>query len=65
MQLVMNILIYIAGISILLWLFIIGILDLMRRDNKRRKVAHNVVILLLSGSYIIKIVVMEIIPSFR
>lgn len=61
----MNILIYIAGISILLWLFIIGILDLMRRDNKRRKVAHNVVILLLSGSYIIKIVVMEIIPSFR
>ena len=59
---IFDLVIAIAGLSILLWLFFYAIKDLLTKDNAKRKLMHNTIILLLSLVYIIKIIVKDLMP---
>jgi hypothetical protein len=55
-----ELLVAIAGISILLWLFVNALRDLLPSGRHTRKPSHNILILCLTGIYIVKILFKEI-----
>lgn len=52
------------GVSILTWLLYTAIKDILLKSEARRKKSHNLIIVVLSLIYMVKIIVKDIYPSF-
>jgi hypothetical protein len=62
---ILDIIIGFSGLSILLWLFLFALKDILARANAKRKTAHNTIIAFLCLIYIVKIVVKDILPLLK
>jgi SNF family Na+-dependent transporter len=59
---IFDLVIAVAGLSILIWLFFYAIKDVLAKDNAKRKLMHNAIIILLCLVYIGKIIVKDLLP---
>lgn len=59
----MSLIVSIAGLSILLWLFTNAFYDILRKSKPIRQPGHNLLIICLTGIYIVKIIVKDILHA--